>query len=90
MFGIESSFDGDVIGAAGADLSTEEEKEFQEWLPRLLKLAGVDTGVDADQLNELIVLSFVAGRAYQSQFNEFQVRMTPELAGQFMEFLAGS
>jgi len=82
---IEEAFTTEAIAAAGTNVTDEEEPRLVEMIRHVYSVNEVSHN---DQLVELAVLMFVAGRTHQADRITIPVQMSLELANQFMEFLA--
>lgn len=85
--GIRESFTKDVIEEYDADITEEEELELNALVSELTR------GAQGEFIpNELAVLAFVAGRAYEASAREelpagFTVTLRREVLEHFIEFL---
>lgn len=82
---IEEAFTTEAIGAAGTNVSGDEETRLAEMIRHVYSVHEVSHN---DDLVNLAMLMFVAGRTYQVGETRLQFSASPRVAGLFMEFLA--
>lgn len=85
---LTQSFEENFITKAGTDLSEVDEDVLREYLRQVvLGAVGIPADVDADDIVEACLISFVAGRTWQTNFNHVAVEMTPRVLALFFEFM---
>ena len=82
---IEDAFTQEAIQNAETDVSGDMETEVRSMIDRVCQANEIQ--LTRDEQN-IAVLCFVAGRTYQDSLNMIQVDMTPNMATEFMAFLA--
>lgn len=82
---IAEAFTEEAIAVTGATVGGEEEDELRRVIAQIYNANEMDAP-DRDAEN-IAVLCFVAGRAYQQDESTIPVHMSRQLAGEFMEFL---
>jgi len=80
---ITEAFTQGAIETTGVDVGGHEENELREVIQHLLKLQEIEMTREEENI---CVLCFVAGRAYQEDL-ETPVMMTRALKNEFLEFL---
>jgi hypothetical protein len=89
---IEDAFTTEAIEAAGVNVGGDLEDELTDVVKRIYTSNKIEVP-DLSVAAEIGRLCFVAGRAYQEQFNEQESRMlvpmTPEMLSGFIDYLIG-
>lgn len=89
---IESAFTQEAIAAADVDIVGDEEAAVREVVQKIFATNELMLGEEETQrvFENVAILCFVAGRAYQQSDAQVQipVTMSPELVSQFLEFLS--
>jgi hypothetical protein len=84
---IEDAFTPEAIQAAGTNVEGAEEEELRQLITRVF----VDNEINwSDEQVSVAVLTFVAGRTYQSDqvdMNNFPIVMNVAMVQEFLEFL---
>jgi len=84
---IEEAFTAQAIEAAGTNVTETEEERLAVLVDEYIRVNELVITRDEDLVN-LCVLMFVAGRTDQAGRIRIPIQMSPGLANQFMEFLA--
>jgi hypothetical protein len=82
---IEDSFTIDAIERAGTNVGEDEETQLHTVINTLMATRSVPP--TTEQIVDLSVLCFVAGRTYQNDQMAVTLRMTPRVLATFLEFL---
>jgi hypothetical protein len=81
---IAEAFTEEALAAADANVGGEEEDEVRRVIQEIYK---ANEMVSDRDMENVAVLCFVAGRAYQEDLNKIPVYMSRQMAGEFMEYL---
>jgi len=81
---IQDAFTPEAIDAAGTNVSDEEEQQVAAMARRVLSEGQISHN---QEIVNICLLMFVAGRTHQSDRLRIPIYMSPGLISQFLEFL---
>jgi hypothetical protein len=81
---IEDAFTTEAIEATDTNVEGDEETELRRVIQRIYETNEMEHTRDQENV---AVLMFVGGRTYQAANQRLRVDMTPEMVGEFLEFL---
>ena len=82
---IETAFTVDAIDAANTNVDGDDENELRDVIRRIYETNQFDKPNEPEE--NIAVLCFVAGRAYQATNQRLTVEMSREMVGEFLDFL---
>jgi hypothetical protein len=81
---IEDAFTTEAIEAAGTNVGGTEEAGVREVIATVLQQQSVPP--NTEQITDLAVLAFVAGRTYENDHAAVTLRMTPRIMSAFLQY----
>ena len=81
---IADAFTEEAIADTDTNVGGDEENELRQLIKQLYASNQMDHNLDEENV---AVLCFVAGRAYQAANQRLRVDMSREMVGEFLEFL---